>query len=242
MTNTTHYNLKKPDITDQVKLSDLNENADAIDAALHSLQQGIDGGTQTAQTNLTSHVNNKNNPHMVTAAQVGADLAGSANAVQANLNAHIGNTNNPHGVTVGQIGAAAAYHTHDASQIVSGILPPTLGGTGVNSIAALVSQLAANGGCRITYGSYVGTGNNTASLTFLFQPYLVIIQGLEAPGNFGAYLLLVQGASVVLQASDTAYNRIHASWTSKGVTWTCDNDDALQNQSGQTYYYVAFGV
>ena len=41
MTYTTNYNLKKPDTTDLVKVSDLNDNADAIDAALAGKQDKI---------------------------------------------------------------------------------------------------------------------------------------------------------------------------------------------------------
>lgn len=35
MQYTTHYNLKKPDLTDLVDVADLNYNSDAIDAALY---------------------------------------------------------------------------------------------------------------------------------------------------------------------------------------------------------------
>lgn len=40
MTNTTYYNLKKPEDSDNVLISDLNGNADAIDQALHGLDNG----------------------------------------------------------------------------------------------------------------------------------------------------------------------------------------------------------
>ena len=40
MTNTTYYNLKKPEDNDNVLIGDLNENADAIDQALHGLEEG----------------------------------------------------------------------------------------------------------------------------------------------------------------------------------------------------------
>lgn len=54
---------------------------------------------------LNQHMQNQDNPHGVTAEQVGADAAGSAATVQTNLTNHINNKNNPHGVTPGQIGA-----------------------------------------------------------------------------------------------------------------------------------------
>lgn len=90
------------------------------------------------------------------------DPAGSAAAVQKNLDAHTGNRSNPHGVTASQVGARAdtwvpswgevsgkpgtfppSGHNHDASQIVSGILPVSRGGTGVTSLAELAKQIGA---------------------------------------------------------------------------------------------------
>lgn len=37
MENTTNYHLKKPEDTDERKISDLNDNADVIDAAMHTI-------------------------------------------------------------------------------------------------------------------------------------------------------------------------------------------------------------
>lgn len=58
---------------------------------------------------LTAHTANTNNPHAVTAAQVGAETpAGAqakADAVQTNLATHANNKNNPHAVTAAQVGA-----------------------------------------------------------------------------------------------------------------------------------------
>ena len=52
-----------------------------------------------------AHVASSANPHGVTAAQAGADPAGSAATVQSNLDTHAGLTNNPHSVTAAQLGA-----------------------------------------------------------------------------------------------------------------------------------------
>lgn len=77
-------------------------------------------------TALTAHTGNTQNPHGVTAAQAGADPAGTAasavsahnqasdahsaqfgaKANAADLTAHTGNKNNPHAVTAAQVGAA----------------------------------------------------------------------------------------------------------------------------------------
>lgn len=97
------------------------------------------------------------------------DPVGSAAAVQANLAAHIADKNNPHGVSPGQIGAAAASHTHDASQVVSGILSAARGGTGVGSIAELAALLKSNGIAGLQTGSYQGTGTYGMTNPTVFQ-------------------------------------------------------------------------
>lgn len=64
---------------------------------------------------------------------------------------------------------------------VTGILPVANGGTGTNSLAALLSTLQSNGMAKIATGSYVGTGtygvNHPCSLTFPFVPKLVSLGG-----------------------------------------------------------------
>ena len=74
MTNTTNSNPKNPDDNDNVLIADLNENADAIDAALHGLSTGKEdaGAASAVQKNLEAHTGNRENPHGVTAEQVGA--------------------------------------------------------------------------------------------------------------------------------------------------------------------------
>lgn len=86
-------------------------------------------------SDLTSHTDNKSNPHGVTKDQIGlgnvsntsdankpvsnaqktaiADAKKAGTDAQANLNTHINNKSNPHGVTAAQIGAAVSGHNHD---------------------------------------------------------------------------------------------------------------------------------
>lgn len=40
MENTPNLNLKKPGLTDNILISDINENMDVLDAAVYELQQG----------------------------------------------------------------------------------------------------------------------------------------------------------------------------------------------------------
>ena len=110
---------------------------------------GQSGNIQVAsKEELNAHVNNKSNPHGVTAAQVGAvptgrkvngkalstditlsaadvgadstgTAAAQAKAVQDNLNSHTGNKSNPHGVTKAQVGLGNVDNTSDANKPIS---------------------------------------------------------------------------------------------------------------------------
>ena len=51
-----------------------------------------------------------------------------------NLINHLANTSNPHSVTASQVGAAAASHNHSASNITSGTLSVSRGGTGITNL------------------------------------------------------------------------------------------------------------
>ncbi len=115
----------------------------AFTAAVEAGYTGTETAFNAALSNVPGHIANHSNPHEVTAAQVGADAKGTAAAVQANLDTHTADKSNPHGVTAAQAGAAEAEHTHDASDINSGILPIARGGTGAGTVAAALSNLGA---------------------------------------------------------------------------------------------------
>ena len=73
---TPNFNLTKPLESEFYDINVQNGNMDKIDQALQGhadqiskLQEGA--GTEIQET-LTAHINNKNNPHGVTAADVGA--------------------------------------------------------------------------------------------------------------------------------------------------------------------------
>lgn len=191
MTNTTNYNLEKPSGSDYADIAALNRNADKLDAALLNLETGkADLGTDgkvpvgqlpemnydpagsadTVDTKLTAHTENRNNPHGVTAAQVGA-----AAATHAAQHAAVGS--DP--VTPGSIGAAAESHTHAAEAVTSGVLdsarlptvPVSKGGTGATTAAAALANLGAaaashsQGAGTITAGTFAATGVMAATGT-----------------------------------------------------------------------------
>lgn len=198
------------------------------------------------------------------------DPAGSAATVQTNLDAHVNNKSNPHGVTAVQVGARAdtwvpswgevsgkpgtfppSGHNHDASNIVSGILPVGRGGTGVTSLSALVDQIAANGGCRIEKVVRSGTGTNTEadapSVTFSFPPKFVFLaEFFGRNGNSVSHAvamdLIGTTATPDFGFCENTGNDYYAKKSSDGKTlyWWGEALWTIYNDIGKTY--VLYGV
>ena len=71
-------------------------------------------------TNIFNHVNNKTNPHNVTAAQIGlGNVTTELAAVEGDISAHKKDTDNPHSVTAAQVGLGNVNNTSDANKPVS---------------------------------------------------------------------------------------------------------------------------
>ena len=87
----------------------LDEGGKVPEGQLPAMNYDPAGSAAAVQANLDAHTGNRNNPHGVTAQQVGADPAGTGAAVQQALNSHMENRGNPHGVTIQQIGAEKAW-------------------------------------------------------------------------------------------------------------------------------------
>lgn len=107
------------------------EDTDTLQSILSDLKNEISQNITEIESNLTSHINNKNNPHNVTKQQIGlsnvdntSDLnkpvsTATQNALNTvkqeitnNLDAHKQNTQNPHNVTKQQVGLSNV--TNDA--------------------------------------------------------------------------------------------------------------------------------
>ena len=69
------------------------------------------------ETIISQHVSNNENPHKVTAEQVGAPTKDETNLkfdnISLNLHSHTNNTDNPHGVTAEQVGAFSREETEE---------------------------------------------------------------------------------------------------------------------------------
>ena len=110
----------------------------------------------TGMEGIDAHLVDKNNPHQVTAEQVGADAKGSAAAVQTKLDTHTADRNNPHQVTAEQIGA------------LSGIVPLANGGTGASDGATGLKNLFAAGSTVLSSNQYGDTLPNASTVGQLF--------------------------------------------------------------------------
>ena len=110
----------------------------------------------TGMEDIDAHLVDKNNPHQVTAEQIGADARGSAAAVQTKLDTHTANKNNPHQVTAEQIGA------------LSGIVPLTNGGTGASDGATGLKNLFAAGTTVLSSNQYGDTLPDASTVGQLF--------------------------------------------------------------------------
>lgn len=69
------------------------------------------------QADLTGHINNQNNPHNVTKAQVGlGNVTNVEQASKSDFQHHLDNHNNPHSVTKAQIGLENVTNVEQASK------------------------------------------------------------------------------------------------------------------------------
>ena len=174
---------------------DLAGKADLIDGKVPSVQlpeMDYDpaGSAAAVQANLTAHTNNQNNPHGVTAAQVGAAAAShahgnvtSAGAIGTAANKAVytgtsgvlqagtlpvaaggtGLTSAPSLLVNLASASAAGILSASPRPGVTGTLPVARGGTGQTSLAGLASQLQGQGLSKVAVGTYTGNAPNPSN-------------------------------------------------------------------------------
>ena len=92
-----------------------------IESGIYVTQKQLEdalNGDEDIQQILNEHIGNKQNPHGVTAAQIGAYNKAETNNL---INTHINNKQNPHGVTAAQVGA------YTKSECITGTTAMSLG-------------------------------------------------------------------------------------------------------------------
>ena len=99
---------------------------------------------------------------------------------------------------------------------------------------ALQSALTLKGNCQIYYGTYVGDGQETRTLTFSGIPLLVLIQG----GN-----LICRGIRgneyFMCRTNGQGGQLCSATWEGNSFTWGSSEPSYRANSEGRTYYVVA---
>jgi hypothetical protein len=97
--------------------------------------------------------------------------SGAVRETQTAINDHLVDTANPHATTYTQVGAAAASHSHAASDITSGTLATSRGGTGLGSIGTANQVAGVNAAASgleyktITAGSGITVTHAANSVT-----------------------------------------------------------------------------
>lgn len=130
METTKNCSLKKPGQNDFYDVQDFDDNMETIDEHIGALESPVYeeskeleelksgepylsafGKIKKAVGALIAHIGDKDNPHGVTLAQLGAAAANS-------LAEHIQDKKNPHGVTKAQVGLGNCDNTADANKSV----------------------------------------------------------------------------------------------------------------------------
>lgn len=113
-------------------------------------------------------------------------------------------------------------------------------------IGSMLSQLGGSG-IKIATGSYVGNGAYQRKLSFDFKPMFVVISyGLVVTGDtIGGQTCFVRPQSVAIGRSAYPSDQVthfDVTWAAKAVTFKpYTGDQEIFNNSGTTYYYIAFG-
>ena len=117
--------------------------------------------------------------------------------------------------------------------------------------AAALAAVASCGNCKIVTGTYTGNGfygkDHLTSLTFPFEPKLVIIQNRQlSMANIGAtgsdpYGLLIALNPLKQFDTNNGYYHVYLSWKGNTVSWYGESADLQFNSSGHTFSYLALG-
>ena len=109
-------------------------------------------------------------------------------------------------------------------------------GTGLGGQLDALSAIVATA-ARSESGSYSGAGSMSKTLSFNFNPKLVVILQTNGGSQPYSYELIGGSSYGIYRASSTG--SVTTKWDEKSVTVT--NQNYAPNQSGVSYHYVAVG-
>ena len=98
-----------------------------------------------------------------------------------------------------------------------------------------LDTLSSTRNCRVYTTTYTGTGTGANTFTFPSKPLAVMVMGN------GIWLCVLQGQTIGQSRNGrTSSDYVDVTWSGNSVTWTVENDTALQcNSKGTKYTLVA---
>lgn len=208
------------------------ETGDGLEAEMSG---GVYRLKMAGGSDMAAHIARTDNPHRVTAEQIGAAAAG-----------HTHTAGDITGLSPAGIGAAPANHGHNVSDL-SGVLPVSKGGTGQTSLTALMSAMGAG---KIVAGTYTGNGNESMTVNLGFTPKAVLIlyNGISFENYYGSYGViwggLAVGGDLVSRSNHKAISIVTGGfcvYENMRNNPSGNNVYGYTNYSGYKYNYIAFG-
>lgn len=248
-------NDQTPTYTDTTTLATLT-SGEKISIAFAKIKLAI--------TRLISHLLATNNPHNVTASQVGA-AARSHTHDASSINSGVvsparggtglsapavgGLLKGNGSSTMGVVRGTGALYSQNYGEPIFGTLPISMGGTGQTTLSGLTQALAAGGLAKIVTGSYTGTGTYGAgaqnSLIFASAPKLLVVM-LESNTSGGTHggFIAINGVTALRAGGleddvQNASSQLYLTWGATSVSWYGTAAIYQQNMNGATYRYIA---
>lgn len=206
------------------------------------------GSAATVQTNLTNHINNKSNPHNVTATQIGAlGLIGGSEYDDLNnlpaqqfvlLTNSSGVAGLPDGWPQGR-NTMVRFYTNNLAyslDLLASYQNKKLAyrfSTGQWAILATQADLDSK--VSVQTGSYVGTGGLTLNLNLPIVPKVLILSGSDQNQliitRIGEYYCVYGSATTVRTTTVTEFGQ--------NMSISGESTPSAYNESGETYFWTA---
>lgn len=249
-------------------VASLGSDGKVLSGQLPEMNYDPEGSAEAVQTDLTNHINNKQNPHGVTAEQIGAvkktgdTMTGALGAPAFNVvsgnrvsayfidtynNVLLNNYLDPSNFT--------QLSLLNENNLLENILTLHVGKNGVlNSYNVLhTGNLSLLGVPKIATGSYVGTGtygiNSPTKITAPFAPKIMFMFGRWAVFSYGsgngsmdAVAIAVPSTNKVYVTVDSRNGSIPLSVNGNTISfYSSDSHEGQGNYNGSTYHWVAMG-
>lgn len=258
-----------PNLAPSDQVQNFTEATALLNIASGEKNSTLFGKIKLAISKLIEHLNNRNNPHSTTAAQVGAaakththnaqDInAGTLSVLRGGtgLNA-VSNKcllRGTGGAGLYAFSGTGAVYSNPATDSIPmfGTLPVDCGGTGVKNLEDLAVALTMinSGLAKIDIGTYIGAGSygpdNKMFLSFPTPPKLLVVMPANntANGQYGGFIAIrgvtSSRAGGIMDDVSGEWGQLYFDWYDNSVNWySSANECTQQNKKGMTYIYFA---